>query len=104
MELDGEDVVRLEEGVDVGVSDVWEEVEEVLGVVLSGGWEVEVDCTGDVEESVDEDVGVDDVEEETEVSVGDVDVVSTDGDCVLEGVGVGVGVGVKDGASEDALR
>jgi len=70
-------------------------------VVVSDGLEVEVACAGDVEESVGADVGFEDVEEGTEVSVGGVDVVATDGDCVTEGAEEGVDVGVNDGVSED---
>lgn len=100
--LDGDDVVLLGEGVDERVDESWEGVEEVVGVEVSEGVEDEVDSTRDVEESVDDEkVGVEDVEEGTEVSVGEVEVEPTDGDCVLERVGEGVELGVEDGVSED---
>lgn len=100
MLLDGDDVVPLEDGVDAGLDEAWE-AEVVVGVVVSDGLEVEVGPAEDVEESAGEEVGFEDVEEGTGVSLDDADVVPTDGDCVAEGVGEGDEVGVKDGVSED---
>jgi len=97
--LDGEDDVPLkEEGVDEGVDEGLEEVGvvDVVSEVLG----VEDDSARDAEEWVDEEAGVEDVEEETGVALDDFDVEATEGACESEGVGEEAELGVKEGVLE----